>query len=192
MTDAERSSGQVVVSDSRNTKDKRIRAFAWLFTLNNYTEEDISHITDPILSEKYEYIFQEEKGQVGTKHLQGYIKYKNKVSFSTVKKLLPKAHIETAKNKYAVMNYCRKDNTRNGKIYKNFDPDREISQQYIPFDEQLKMTLEEAKKRVELEELKEKLEILKILRLKRQEYKYIDNADVPIEILSREYERNWY
>lgn len=136
--------------NSRNTKKKRIQGFAYIFTLNNYTETDIIRITDPINSKKYNYIFQEEKGANETPHLQGYIKYHKKVSFNIVKKLIPRAHIEQAKNKYASMNYCRKDETREGKTYKNFDVDEVIDQQY-----EKKETLQEGLARQQKEYLEE-------------------------------------
>lgn len=135
--------------NSRNTNKKpRIQGFAWLFTLNNYTNEDILSITDPVKSQKYQYIFQEEKGEMGTEHLQGYLKYHKKVSFNEVKKLMPKAHIEQAKNKYACMNYCKKAETRNGKIYKNFEPEVVIKQQYVSLEDQKKEAWEQIRREI--------------------------------------------
>jgi len=126
------------VSKIRNTKKRNLRGYAYTFTINNYTEDDIIKITDPMNSINYDYIFQEEKGLSGTPHLQGYIKYKKMMTFNKVKKMMPSAHIEQAKNKYAAMNYCRKDDTREGKIYKNFDIDEVVDSQYTK-----KKTLEE-------------------------------------------------
>ena len=45
----------------------------WCFTLNNYTSEDISKISSN--SSIVLYVFQEETGENGTKHLQGYIEF---------------------------------------------------------------------------------------------------------------------
>ena len=57
----------------------------WCFTLNNYTTEDIENILGSIGSDgstfgsKPKYIFQEEEGEEGTPHLQGYINFDRKV-----------------------------------------------------------------------------------------------------------------
>ena len=99
-----------------NTKLKvpsRSRNYA--FTLNNYTEEDIKSI--PTLGA--DYIFQEETGAGGTPHLQGILMFKNAVTFSKLKRMLPTAHIEMAKSKMASMRYCSKEDTRTGMIYAN-------------------------------------------------------------------------
>lgn len=81
----------------------------YTFTINNYTEEDISQVK--ALKDVAKYVVcGEEIGDGGTKHLQGYVYFKNAVRFSTVKAMLPRAHIETAiadaKHNRA---YCTKD-----------------------------------------------------------------------------------
>lgn len=51
-----------------------------------------------------------EQGEQGTKHLQGYLYYDNARSFASVKKLIPKAHIEAAKGSPAQnKEYCTKE-----------------------------------------------------------------------------------
>lgn len=90
---------------------------AWCFTLNNYKKEDIKHIQ----TLKCEYVFQEETGKNGTPHLQGYLYFTNAISFTSIKKKIPKAHIEPAKNKVASIRYCSKEDTRTGAIYTNLD-----------------------------------------------------------------------
>lgn len=107
-------------AQSRNTNNnnfvKRCRSRNWCFTLNNYMESDIKNICDS----KYDYIFQEETGENGTPHLQGLLCFKNPTDNTTVKKLIPRAHIEPAKNKMASINYCSKEESRTGKLYSNF------------------------------------------------------------------------
>lgn len=106
------------VALGRNTSNERPRKSRnWQFTLNNYTPEEIETICDS----KYQYIFQEETGSEGTPHLQGMISSANAISFNSVKNLIPRAHIEAAKNKNALINYCQKGATRTGKIYCNVD-----------------------------------------------------------------------
>ncbi len=99
-----------------NGNTNNIRARNWCFTLNNYTKEDIKSLQ----SDSYQYLFQEEKGENGTQHLQGVIFFKNARSFGCMKKLHNKAHWEVCINKPASIRYCSKEDTRNGDIYSNF------------------------------------------------------------------------
>lgn len=89
----------------------------WTFTINNYTKDDIKNLQ----TFKCEYLFQEETGEKGTPHLQGMLYYKNAVSFKSIKKLLPTAHIEKMKSKIASIKYCSKEETRTGEIYSNMN-----------------------------------------------------------------------
>ena len=52
-------------------------AKGWFFTLNNYTEEDLTKILEFLESGKVDkYAMQEEKGEEGTPHLQGQLMLK--------------------------------------------------------------------------------------------------------------------
>lgn len=108
---------QVAHSDcnTSNKSSSRVRSRNWCFTLNNYTEEDINSLK----TDDYEYVFQEETGEQGTKHLQGLICFKNPMSLSSLKKINNKAHWEKCKNKKASIKYCTKEDTRTGNIYSN-------------------------------------------------------------------------
>lgn len=88
----------------------RKRARNYCFTLNNYTEDDIKTIQ----GFKCEYVFQKEVGAKNTPHLQGLLMFSNPKDFSSVKKMLPKAHIEECRNKLASIKYCTKIETRAG------------------------------------------------------------------------------
>lgn len=91
------------------TRNTNIRGRGWAVTLNNPTEEDENNF---MLMKKCSFIYQIESGTNGTPHLQGFLYFENAVSFASVKKKLPKAHIELAKNKQASINYCQKPETR--------------------------------------------------------------------------------
>ena len=70
----------------------------WCFTLNNFTEADIQRCKDFIQDECVFGIFQQEVGENGTPHLQGYFQLKTKKRLSFVKShVSDRAHFETAK-----------------------------------------------------------------------------------------------
>lgn len=103
-------------SESGNTKETR-RSRNWFFTLNNYTEDDIKHLEDI----DAEYVFQKEKGENGTPHLQGIIMYANPRTLKSMKKINRRIHWEPSRDKKASIKYCIKDDTRDGEIYTNID-----------------------------------------------------------------------
>lgn len=48
------------------------------------------------------------------KHYQGYIRTKRQVRFAQLRAVLPRVHLEVAKNWEALIQYCRKDKTKAG------------------------------------------------------------------------------
>lgn len=90
----------------------------WFFTWNNYNSQDIELLA-PKFKEFCEwYVFQEEKGENGTPHLQGTIKLKKKgrpIELFGIKTI----HWEKTKNIKCAITYCTKEETRVGKIYTN-------------------------------------------------------------------------
>lgn len=94
---------------------KEIRNRGWVFTLNNYTEEDIQKIDNliniPRPQISYLIYGKEIAPTTNTPHLQGYIHFKNQQTFSTVKRHMKKeTHIEPQRgtNKQAI-DYCKED-----------------------------------------------------------------------------------
>lgn len=85
------------------------RSRAWCFTINNYTLVDEMHVRD--VSAEAEYLIcGKEKGDQGTEHLQGYVYFKNARTFNSVKKKIPRAHIEKARgDAKANREYCSKE-----------------------------------------------------------------------------------
>lgn len=84
----------------------------WVFTLNNYTEEDVERILHlPISSPSIQYVcFGKEIGEQGTHHLQGYIHFKCQVRRGTVSKALPNAYVAARKGDLGeAIAYCKKD-----------------------------------------------------------------------------------
>lgn len=84
---------------------------AWCFTLNNYNQDDIIKFRE--LSGCVYKVFQEEVGENGTHHLQGYLYFQKKARLSAVKKIDGRAHWELSKgNAQQNTDYCTKDETR--------------------------------------------------------------------------------
>lgn len=86
------------------------RSRAYCITINNY-EVNIFDTLTQLFCKNVQFIFGKEIGENGTKHIQGYVKFKNARSFKSMKKLLPRAHIEKAKgNIKQNFVYCSKEN----------------------------------------------------------------------------------
>lgn len=83
------------------------------FTLNNYTEEEVLEIKTNVATFKY-CVFQEERGENGTKHLQGYAVSCQGRTLSAWKTTLGRrCHIEQARgNAEQNRAYCTKDSDR--------------------------------------------------------------------------------
>lgn len=109
----------------RNTKKScrykpRNRSRSWCFTWNNHTTEDFGTLAQPNFVEKNKVsklIFQEEIGKNNTKHIQGFIQFKNAIEFDSLKKILPKCHLEKCRNVAASIKYCSKTDTALGTPY---------------------------------------------------------------------------
>lgn len=103
----------------------------WCFTFNNYTETDLCSIVPILKNVSKKYIFQEETGEQGTRHLQGYVEFKNKVR---PKGLLPDAvHWEKTRNIKQSIDYCQKQESRTGKVYR-FNIEEPFTMPYSQFD----------------------------------------------------------
>lgn len=81
----------------------------WSITINNPAETDRQALKDhPTFVKKV--VCQDEVGDNGTLHIQGYVQT-TQTRFSALKKWLPRAHIEIAKNPQALLQYVRKEET---------------------------------------------------------------------------------
>lgn len=95
---------------TKKSKKGTDRSRGWAVTINNWTPED----WDKIQSLGDWGVAAQEIGEQGTPHIQGAFYFKNKISFSTIKNELPKAHIEpwlgTARdNKHYIFGPWEKD-----------------------------------------------------------------------------------
>ena len=99
------------------TKSQDSPAKRWVFTLNNYTEEEFNSIREEFSSNSSKYSIGREVGEEGTPHLQGYVELESKARFSYFKKIMPRAHIEKAKkNRATNITYTQKE----GSYIQNF------------------------------------------------------------------------
>jgi len=91
----------------------RVRTFS--FTLNNWTEGDVTRVQ--ALDHKY-LLYGKEVGESGTPHLQGMITFANAKTLSAAIKVLAGCHVEIAKDSAALIEYCKKD----GDVYEHGTP----------------------------------------------------------------------
>lgn len=84
---------------------------SWLFTLNNYTQDEFSAIKVWCQSSCDYAVIGEEVGEAGTPHLQGYFRSKVKCRLSQIKdQVSGRAHFEAARGSPADNRaYCTKD-----------------------------------------------------------------------------------
>lgn len=91
----------------RDNKAKR-----WVFTLNNWTANELQTILDSARTNASYAVVGREQGEGGTPHLQGYIEWNSAIRFTTCKNRLggDRLHIEVAKGD-AQQNrtYCTKE-----------------------------------------------------------------------------------
>lgn len=84
----------------------------WVFTLNNYTDDDQTRLRTLGQSTDAQYlVYGRETGDGGTPHLQGYIIFTKRISFNTVKNTIgERAHIEKkCGTTEQAADYCKKD-----------------------------------------------------------------------------------
>lgn len=85
----------------------------WCFTWNNF--EDVEQMERVFKHECDWFVFQEEKGEKGTPHIQGTLKLKKRQRLTELKKINNKIHWEATKCVSKSIAYCSKSETRAGK-----------------------------------------------------------------------------
>lgn len=87
-----------------------LRASCWSITINNPTPEEL--LFERVKANGWRIEGQMETGKAGTPHYQGMLVTPQKPAFSTVKTVLPTAHIEKTRQKTALALYVHKEDTR--------------------------------------------------------------------------------
>lgn len=64
------------------------RVCRWVFTLNNYTDDEVNHLVTALEPATTYLVFGREVGESGTPHLQGFFQLKNSTRFNAVKQLV--------------------------------------------------------------------------------------------------------
>lgn len=87
-------------------KNPKVRG--WLFTLNNYTEQEEKHVQS---IDAIYLVYGREVGEQGTPHLQGYVYFKNAKTMSAAKRLISsRAHLDKPRGTpQQCCDYCMKD-----------------------------------------------------------------------------------
>lgn len=85
------------------------RSTRWVFTINNYGDDDIARL-DGLASDTTYLVYGRETAATGTPHLQGFVIYPRQVRFSTVRDSIG-GHIEVARGtSQQAAEYCKKEN----------------------------------------------------------------------------------
>lgn len=106
----------------------------WCFTWNNYKSEDIifllgvigSNGPNSLWNSKLRYVFQEERGESGTPHLQGYIDFGKRRRPMEGRTFPNCIHWEVCRSPKHSMEYCRKNDSRVGDVYTNIEFAEEV------------------------------------------------------------------
>ena len=110
--------GNTVPASSSSKKKQGIQCYRWCFTFNNYEPSEVLQFKLTLDRLCKQYVFQEECGSEGTRHLQGCFTLKKKMRLTELKKIDKRIHWEETRNEGAAEKYCCKEETRIGQIYR--------------------------------------------------------------------------
>jgi len=82
------------------------------FVINNYTELEVSQVSQSISEICKKAVFGLEVGESGTPHIQGYISLKKKMRITELAKIagFARASFRKVRNENALIEYCQKEN----------------------------------------------------------------------------------
>ena len=101
-------------------KPKKVRNCCFIFTLNNPQHEPVSY--QQLLS-SYEYTYQLEVGQSGTRHIQAFVRFRQPLELSRAKLIFTgeATHVEVARHPQETEKYCRKEKWRQEGPWSNIE-----------------------------------------------------------------------
>lgn len=130
-----------VDTPSRNTRGR-----AWCFTFNNYSNQELQDLKDYFeIDTETQFVLGKEIGENGTPHIQGCVRFKSARTFQSMKKLMPKCHIEICKNWNASVQYCKKEGNHSTKLAneKLICPDPLEGKELYPYQKDIKNRIKE-------------------------------------------------
>lgn len=108
--------GGNTINPSSSSKKQSLQHLHHTFTYNNYPIEAIEILIALFNHIAYDYVFQEERGESGTPHLQGVVSLKKRMRWSEFG--LPKdIHWESVKHVPLCYEYCSRANKRHGNCW---------------------------------------------------------------------------
>ena len=117
---------EIVAGNTKLPQTRVSQGKRWCFTYNNYTVTEMEQMEQVFKQMCSGYIFEEEVGEEGTPHLQGYLEFSKKVRPFSLK-LNKGIHWEKAKGSRAQnIIYCSKDQGRLAKHSSEFKPPRPV------------------------------------------------------------------
>lgn len=115
------------------------RSRGWCFTLNNHTQLEIDHLlacmeqsgatgyvwclsvsavlTGPSRDPFFRYVMQEERGETGTPHIQGFVYFRNQIAVTSLKQWNNRLHLEATRSVNNSVDYCSDPEKRHGRIW---------------------------------------------------------------------------
>lgn len=85
----------------------------WVFTLNNFTEDELKQLQETEEPWIRYLVFQHERGSEGTDHLQGYLECVERRRLPQLRRFLPRAHWEIRRgNQSQAIRYATKEDSR--------------------------------------------------------------------------------
>ncbi len=97
------------------TPSAKHRGRSWFLTWNNYSEENVTQLTQHMGKYADRYMIQEELAESGTRHLQGFFVLNNATSETALWNKFDKMYCRKLKSEEGAMLYCSKEETRNGR-----------------------------------------------------------------------------
>lgn len=94
-----------------NARTNQPRAQYWVYTLNNYTEDELNHFINLNHEKVAFHSFGKEVGENGTPHLQGHLELRSRMRMAQAKQLLcARVHLEVRRGSFEqAQQYVEKD-----------------------------------------------------------------------------------